>query len=207
MERILVSSHPLCATWLTILRDASTPPAMFRQAMCQVSRILACDATQDLKLVPHDVVTPLAKTRGHQLKDRIGLFPVLRAGLGMQDAFLECIPDAVVKHLGFFRDERSAEPVAYYSKLHGASTVDVGFILDPMLATGGTAVDAVSEVKKWGVSRVMYVGVIGAPEGVDRLKSAHPDVKILLAALDRELNEQKFIVPGLGDAGDRQYST
>ena len=145
--------------------------------------------------------------RGEELADRIGFIPILRAGLGMVDAFLELMPTAQVWHLGLFRDEKTLRPVEYYNKLPNTSTVDLCLILDPMLATGGSATAAIEVLKKWGAVRIKLVNLIAAPEGVEAVLKAHPEVEIYTAALDRQLNEKGYIMPGLGDAGDRQFGT
>jgi uracil phosphoribosyltransferase len=165
------------------------------------------EASQDLRLHTVRVTTPLAEAEGARLTDRIGLVPVLRAGLGMADAILETIPEAQVWHLGLYRDETTMRPITYYHRLPPQPTVEVAMLLDPMLATGGSAVAAVSILRSWGVPRIKYLGLIAAPEGISALQSAHPDVPIYLAAQDRRLNAQSYIVPGLGDAGDRQFGT
>jgi uracil phosphoribosyltransferase len=144
---------------------------------------------------------------GEELADRIGLIPILRAGLGMVDAMLELMPTAEVWHLGLFRDEKTLRPVEYYNKLPDSATVDLCLILDPMLATGGSATAAIEVLKKWGAVRIKLVNLIAAPEGVEAVTKAHPDVEIHVAALDRQLNEKGYIMPGLGDAGDRQFGT
>jgi uracil phosphoribosyltransferase len=146
-------------------------------------------------------------TDGQELADRIGLVPILRAGLGMVDAMLELMPTAQVWHLGLFRDERTLRPVEYYNKLPDSATVDLCLILDPMLATGGSATAAIEVLKRWGAERIKLVNLIAAPEGVQTVEEAHPDVPIYTAALDRQLNDKGYIMPGLGDAGDRQFGT
>jgi uracil phosphoribosyltransferase len=145
--------------------------------------------------------------QGAELADRIGLVPILRAGLGMVDAMLELMPTAEVWHLGLFRDERTLRPIEYYNKLPDTATVDLCLILDPMLATGGSATAAIEVLKRWGASRIKLLNLIAAPEGVQAVASAHPDVEMYCAALDRQLNEKGYILPGLGDAGDRQFGT
>jgi len=158
-------------------------------------------------LQDHEVRTPLAPYRGSRLREQVGLVPVLRAGIGMVEAALELIPEAQVWHLGLFRDERTLRPIEYYNKLPSEATAQVCLVLDPMLATGGSAVATVDILKKWGAKRIKYVGIIAAPEGVKALSAAHPDVPIHVAAIDERLNEKGYIVPGLGDAGDRQFGT
>ena len=151
--------------------------------------------------------TPLAEAKGAKLAEPVGLVPVLRAGIGMVEAALELMPDAQVWHIGLFRDERTLRPIEYYNKLPSSATVAVCLVLDPMLATGGSAVATIDILKKWGAKRVKYVGIIAAPEGTKALTNAHPDVPIHVGALDERLNEKGYIVPGLGDAGDRQFGT
>jgi uracil phosphoribosyltransferase len=165
------------------------------------------EATEDLATAPHDVRTPLAPYRGVRLAETIGLVPVLRAGIGMVEAALQLIPEAQVWHIGLFRDERTLRPIEYYNKLPSSATAQVCLVLDPMLATGGSSVATIDILKKWGAQRVKYVGLLAAPEGVKALNDAHPDVPIHIAALDERLDDRGYIVPGLGDAGDRQFGT
>jgi uracil phosphoribosyltransferase len=165
------------------------------------------EATADLETRPVQVQTPLTETTCSELSDKIGLVPILRAGLGLVEGVWELMPSAEVWHIGLYRDERTLKPVQYYNKLPIAPTVSVCLILDPMLATGGSATATVDLLKKWGVNRIKYVGLIGAPEGIQAMQTAHPDVPIYLAAIDDHLNEKGYIVPGLGDAGDRQFGT
>ncbi|MEN8098554.1 MAG: uracil phosphoribosyltransferase, partial [Chloroflexota bacterium] len=163
--------------------------------------------TGDLNLGDHDVTTPMGKAEGHRLLEKIGLVPVLRAGLGMVEGIWEMMPSAEVWHIGLYRDEDTLQPVEYYNKLPVIPRVQVCLVLDPMLATGGSAVATVDILKKWGAHRIKFVGIIASPEGVEMLSSAHPDVPIYLGAVDERLNEIGYIVPGLGDAGDRQFGT
>ena len=202
-----VSSHPLVAHKLSILRDVSTEPKKFRELVRELTWLLGYEAMRDLTLQPRSVETPLEVLDGAELEPRVGLVPVLRAGLGMVDAMLELMPSAEVWHIGLYRDERSLKPVEYYNKLPDAATVQVCLILDPMLATGRSAAATVDILKKWGAARIKQVSLIAAPEGVATLSGAHPDVDIHVAAVDRELNDRGYIVPGLGDAGDRQFGT
>ncbi len=202
-----VSGHPLIQHKLSRLRDKRTEPKKFRELIREISILLAYEATADLGMRPIDVNTPLGVAHCQELTETIGLVPVLRAGLGMVEGIWEMMPGAEVWHIGLFRDERTLRPVQYYNKLPVAPTVRVCLILDPMLATGGTAVATVDILKKWGAQRIKYIGLIGAPEGVGRLESAHPDVPIYLAALDDRLNDVGYTMPGLGDAGDRQFGT
>lgn len=206
-DNVFVSGHPLIQHKLSILRDKRIEPKKFRELIREISILLAYEATSDLGLRSRDVETPLAVAHCQALTDTIGLVPILRAGLGMVEGIWEMMPGAEVWHIGLFRDERTLRPVQYYNKLPIAPTVQVCLILDPMLATGGSAVATADILKTWGALRVKYVGIIGAPEGVERLHAAHPDMPIHLAAIDERLNDVGYIVPGLGDAGDRQFGT
>ncbi len=192
---------------VTRLRDETTPPKIFRELVAEIATLLLYEATADLPTDEREVRTPLAAFKGARLRDKIGLIPVLRAGIGMVEAALELMPEAQVWHIGLFRDERTLRPIEYYNKLPSSATVQVCLVLDPMLATGGSATATVDVLKKWGAERIKYVGIIAAPEGVRALVNAHPDVPIHVAALDERLNEKGYIVPGLGDAGDRQFGT
>jgi len=202
-----VSSHPAVAHKLGILRDETTEPKKFREVVRELSWLLGYEALADARLEPLTIRTPLEEMEVAELSDRIGLVPILRAGLGMVDAMLELMPTAQVWHLGLFRDERTLQPVEYYNKLPDSATVDLCLILDPMLATGGSATAAIDVLKRWGAVRIKLVNLIAAPEGVRAVADAHPDVAIHCAALDRQLNERGYIMPGLGDAGDRQFGT
>ncbi len=202
-----ISKHPLLREKITRLRDQATEPRQFRALVGEIATLLLYEATADLLVEETTVQTPLASARGSRLAEPIGLVPVLRAGIGMVEAALELMPDAQVWHIGLFRDERTLKPIEYYNKLPSSATVSVCLVLDPMLATGGSATATIDILKKWGAKRVKYVGIIAAPEGVRALSSAHPDVPIHVAALDERLNEKGYIVPGLGDAGDRQFGT
>jgi len=206
-EHIQISRHPLVLHRLALLRDRATEPPLFRQLVRELAQMLFLEATLDLQLAPRTVQTPLCECAGQQLVETIGLVPVLRAGLGMAEAILELVPTAQVWHLGLYRDHETLKPVTYYSKLPPQPSLDLCFVLDPMLATGGSAVATLDILRRWGLRRVKFLGLIGAPEGVRAVHAVHPDVPIYLAALDSHLNEQSYIVPGLGDAGDRQFST
>jgi len=202
-----VSTHPAVLHKLAILRNAATEPKKFREIVRELSWLLGHEALADVRVRPISVETPLETTAAFELADRIGLVPILRAGLGMVDAMLELMPTAEVWHLGLFRDERTLRPVEYYNKLPDSATVDLCLILDPMLATGGSATAAIEVLKRWGATRIKLINLIAAPEGVEAVSSAHPDVAIYCAALDRQLNDKGYILPGLGDAGDRQFGT
>ncbi len=207
MSNLHVSTHPLVAHKLAKLRSKDTEPKKFRELVREIAGLLAYEATEDLAVEPITVQTPLAQTVGVRLAHKIGLIPILRAGLGMVEGVWELMPSSEVWHIGLFRDEKTLKPVQYYNKLPIEPTVSVCLILDPMLATGGSAIAAVDILKQWGVKRIKFVGLIGAPEGIAVMEQHHPDVPIYLAAVDERLNEKGYIVPGLGDAGDRQFGT
>ncbi len=207
MINVYPSTHPLVKHKLTRLRDERTEPKKFRELVRELAALLVYEATTDLATKPVQIRTPMTETDGEDLQEKIGLIPILRAGLGMVEGVWDLMPSAEVWHIGMYRDERTLKPVAYYNKLPVAPTVAVCLILDPMLATGGSAVATVDILKKWGVSKIKFVGLIAAPEGIARLQDAHPDVPIHLAAIDDHLNENGFIIPGLGDAGDRLFGT
>ena len=202
-----VSNHPLVLHKLTLLRDSRTDPKLFRELLREMAVLLAYEATTDLATKELAVTTPMGQAQGHQLAERIGLVPVLRAGMGIVEGIWNLMPNTEVWHIGLFRDEQTLEPVEYYNRLPVSPTVDVCLVLDPMLATGGSAVATVDILKRWGAGRIKFLGVIAAPEGVERLTTAHPDVPVYLAAIDEKLNEIGYIVPGLGDAGDRLFGT
>lgn len=207
MPAVHTSHHPVILQKLTELRDARTPPPRFRELVHELAWLLAYEALADARTVAGRVATPLTETTGYTLADNIGLVPILRAGIGMAEAVLELLPSAPVWHLGMYRNEATLEPVAYYNRLPPTPTVDLALVLDPMLATGGSARAAISILKRWGVPRVKFVGLIAAPEGIAAVAAEHPDVPIHVAHVDECLNEHGFIVPGLGDAGDRQFMT
>jgi uracil phosphoribosyltransferase len=206
-RNLSVSRHPAVLHKLALLRADGTEPKKFRELVREISWLVGYEALADARVKPIRVRTPLEEIEGVKLADRIGLIPILRAGLGMVDAMLELMPTAEVWHLGLFRDERTLRPVEYYNKLPDSATVDLCLILDPMLATGGSATAAIEVLKRWGASRIKMLNLIAAPEGVAAVMEAHPDVPIYTAALDRQLNEKGYILPGLGDAGDRQFGT
>jgi len=207
MENVFPSQHPLVAAKLARLRDVNTEPKKFRELVRELAAMLAYEATLDLQVRSIEVQTPLAKTQGVTLVDKIGLVPILRAGLGMVEGGVGLMPGAEVWHIGLYRDEKTLKPVSYYNRLPVAPTVTLCLILDPMLATGGSAVATVDILKHWGVDRIKFVGLIAAPEGIAKLHGEHPDVPIHIASIDERLNENGYILPGLGDAGDRQFGT
>jgi uracil phosphoribosyltransferase len=202
-----VCEHPIVEHKLTRLRDEDSPPALFRHLTSEITQVLIVEATADLETIPEIRRTPLADFDGARLADRIGLVPILRAGLGMVEAAQNLIPTSRVLHIGLFRDEDTLEPVYYYDKLPEPPNIDLALVLDPMLATGGSAIAAISRLKETGIERIRFIGLIAAPEGVEAMEEAHPDVDIWLASLDDHLNENGYIVPGLGDAGDRIMDT
>jgi uracil phosphoribosyltransferase len=202
-----VSAHPLVRHKQTQLRDVKTDPAAFRMLVRELAQLLFFEAAGDLRVEPASVPTPLTTYAGERVAETVGLLPILRAGLGMAGAVLDLLPTAQVWHLGLYRDHQTLKPVTYYNKLPATPTIERAMVLDPMLATGGSAVAAVDVLKRWGQKRIQYLGLIAAPEGVKLLRESHPDVPIYLAAIDERLNEKGYIVPGLGDAGDRQFNT
>ena len=199
--------HPLIECHLTRLRDQNTGSDEFRHLVRRLAALLAYEATKDLQCQTVPVQTPLVETEGKQLGERVGLIPILRAGLGMVDPVLDLIPSSEVWHLGLYRDEATAQPVEYYSKLPPGRPVDAALILDPMLATGGSVTAALETLNKWGVGRVKILSIIAAEDGIQNVASKFPDTQIYVCRIDPVLNDQKFIVPGLGDAGDRIFNT
>ena len=207
MPNIFISNHPLIQHKLSLLREKDTQPKEFRALVNELGTLLCYEATRDFPLVTKDIETPLMSMRTNKIRERIALVPILRAGLGMVDGVWNLIPTAVVLHIGLYRDEDTLKPVEYYNKLANYQTVDRCLILDPMLATGGSAIAVADILKEWGATNIKFVGLIGAPEGIQALHKAHPDIDIHLAAIDRQLNDNGYILQGLGDAGDRQFGT
>jgi len=207
MARIFELKHPLVQHHLTVLRDKRTRPVEFRALIQRLAVLLAYEATADLQLEAIEIETPLVRMTGRRLLQRIALAPILRAGLGLVEPILDLLPDAEVWHLGFYRDEATAQPIEYYKRLPKSAPADVGLVLDPMLATGGSASLALTALEAWGVKRLKLLSVIAAPEGVDTIRLRFPEIDIHVCAVDAGLNEQKFILPGLGDAGDRTFNT
>lgn len=205
---LTVVSHPLVQHKITILRDQATPKKIFKELVDEIAMLMAYEATADLALEPVEVDTPLETTTGLRVAGKkLTLVPILRAGLGMVDGILRLVPSARVGHIGLYRDHDTLKPVDYYFKIPSDGAEREFFLLDPMLATGGSAASAVSSLKRAGARRIKFLCLVAAPEGVKRLHDAHPDVPILAAALDRQLNEHGYILPGLGDAGDRLFGT
>jgi len=207
MSNVFVSQHPLVRHKLSILRDINTEPKKFRQLVKEITALLAYEATEDLATTPVDIQTPMAVAHCSEVQEKIGLVPILRAGLGMVEGIWELMPSSEVWHIGLYRDEQTLKPVEYYNKLPIEPTVSVCLILDPMLATGGSAVATAAVLKRWGVRKIKFLGIIGAPEGITHMREHHPDIPIHLAQVDDRLNEKGYIMPGLGDAGDRQFGT
>jgi uracil phosphoribosyltransferase len=205
---LTIVTHPLVKHKLTMLRDRRTPKKIFKELVDEIAMLMAYEATADLSLEPVEVQTPLEQAMGWQVSGKkLTLVPILRAGLGMVEGILRLVPSARVGHIGLYRDHDTLEPVDYYFKVPADVTERDFFLLDPMLATGGSAVSAITSLKRVGASRIRLLCLVAAPEGVRRLHAAHPDIQIFCAALDRELNEHGYILPGLGDAGDRLFGT
>ena len=199
--------HPLVEHHLCTVRDEKTRPREFRASIKRLAMLLGVYATEDLKTTATTIQTPLTETECQCLSVNVGLVPILRAGLGMVEPLLDLLPDAAVWHLGMYRNEETAEPVGYYDKLPHENAPNVGLVLDPMLATGGSIDLVVRRLMKWGVDEIRVLSIIASQAGVDRVHRDFPDVKVYVAAIDPLLNDQSFIVPGLGDAGDRIFDT
>ncbi|MEZ4699582.1 MAG: uracil phosphoribosyltransferase [Rhodothermales bacterium] len=204
---LTVVEHPLLQRDLTLLRDRSTTHGVFRQKMSDAAAMLAYEALRRLEVTPVPIETPLEPTTGYRLAREVTVVAILRAGLGMVDAFVRYVPEVRVGHLGMYRDEESRRPVPYYSNIPPGLESSEIFVVDPMLATGGSACEAIAHLKRAGGTRFTFVCLVAAPEGVEGLSETHPDVPIVAAVLDRALDERAFIRPGLGDAGDRTFGT
>ncbi|MFA6979461.1 MAG: uracil phosphoribosyltransferase [Ignavibacteriaceae bacterium] len=206
-HNLFLNNHPLVKKDITILRDKATNPEVFRAAVKRISLILAVEISKEYHVNKLEVETPLEITTGYRLKQNVVLVPVLRAGLGMVSGFLEVIPDAKVGHIGLQRNEETLEPIEYYYK----TPKDIGnsqvILLDPMLATGGSSSEALKYLKSRGVKKCVFACLVAAPEGIKKIATEHPEIPIFCAALDRQLNERGYILPGLGDAGDRTFGT
>jgi uracil phosphoribosyltransferase len=207
LPRVHISSHPVMAHKMTALRDKNTAPPEFYRLVKEIGALLAYEATANLALDTCRIETPLEAMEGQRLAGGIGVTPILRAGLGLAESFREAIPDVQIWHLGLRRDEETLQALEYYNRLPHKIDLQVGYAVDPMLATGGSAIDAINILKRRNIPRLSYVGIIAAPYGLLRLSQVHPDIDIYIAALDERLNERGYIVPGLGDAGDRQFGT
>jgi uracil phosphoribosyltransferase len=205
---LTVLAHPLIQHKITLLRDRRTSTRDFKQLVNEIAMLMAYEVTKDLPLESVDIETPLERTRGHQVAGKkLTLVPILRAGLGMVEGIAQLIPSARVGHIGLYRDHDTLEPVDYYFKIPSGEQDRDFFVLDPMLATGGSAVAAVTALKRAGAQRIRFLCLVSAPEGVRRMLEAHPDIPVYTAALDRGLNDRGYILPGLGDAGDRLFGT
>jgi uracil phosphoribosyltransferase len=207
MTAVHVSQHPLLLHRVGLLRDTTTPPPVFRRLVREIAQLLFWEAAGDLSVESCSVNTPLTQCVAYRLNQRVGLVPILRAGLGMADAIVEMMPDAQVWHLGLYRDHKTLKAITYYNKISAHAHLDICYVVDPMLATGGSASAALDILSQWNIPQIRFLGIIAAPEGVRILRKAHPNVPIYLAAMDSHLNEDSYIVPGLGDAGDRQFGT
>jgi uracil phosphoribosyltransferase len=207
MKNLTIIDHPRIKRDLTILRNRETNSHLFRTTLRRISSVMAFEVTRDLKLKRGTVRTPLEKTPGYSLAEELVIVPVLRAGLGLIEGFLDFLPEARVGHVGIYRNEETLEPVDYYSKFPRVLHKGIVLLLDPMLATGGSGTAAITFLKKKGAKRIRFVSLLAAPEGVKRITSAHPDVLVFTTVLDRQLNSQGYILPGLGDAGDRIFGT
>jgi uracil phosphoribosyltransferase len=207
LPNLHVSDHPLVRHKITLLADERTPPKVFREIVRELTALLLYEATMNVPLKRIRFRTPLEEADGWHIDAQIGIVPILRAGLGMVDAAVDALPSSQVWHLGIYRDESTHTPISYYNRLPPTSTSDLVIVLDPMLATAGSASDAATVLKEWGAPKIIFVGLIAAPEGVIRMQQEHPDVDIHVAQLDRQLDENKYIRPGLGDAGDRLFGT
>ena len=207
LPRVHISSHPVMKHKMTALRDKHTQPPEFYRLVKEIGALLAYEATANLTLESWQIETPMEPMTGERLAGGIGVTPVLRAGLGLAEGFRQVISDMQVWHLGLRRDEHTLEAMEYYNQLPHKVDLQVCYAVDPMLATGGSAIDAINVLKRRGIPRLCYVGIIAAPYGLLKLSQTHPDIDIYIAALDERLNDVGYILPGLGDAGDRQFGT
>lgn len=206
-QTLKVVEHPVLADRLSVLRDRDTPHGAFRQALFEAAAIMAVEVARELPLKEVELETPLEPTTGLRLRDEVAVVPVLRAGLGMVEGFLRLLPDARVGHVGIHRDEQQHVPIGYYERLPPGLPQARVYVLDPMLATGGSAVHALSHLKRAGATQIELVCLVAAPQGIEAVQNQHPDIPIWTAAVDRELDENAYIRPGLGDAGDRVFGT
>ena len=204
---VTVLHHPLVDHRMTYMRDVATQPKLFRELVSEITMFLAYEALRDIKTEEVPIQTPLTKTVGRKVAEHVVLVPILRAGMGMLDAMLRVMPYAKVGVLGLQRNEETAEPIPYYVKVPPAKGDELAIVIDPMFATGGSAVDAVSQLKQLGYKRIIFLNLISAPEGIENFEKHHPDVPVYTAAKDERLNSHYYIVPGLGDAGDRIFGT
>ena len=208
MARTVIMDHPLIQHKIGIIRKKDTSSKEFREMISEIAMLMCYEATRELPLTDVEIETPICKTTVKELEGKkMAVVPILRAGLGMVEGMLAMIPAAKIGHIGLYRDPETLAPVEYYCKLPSDIASREVFVTDPMLATGGSAIDAITQIKKHGAKRIKFIGLIAAPEGIEALHKAHPDVDIYLGAKDDHLNENGYIVPGLGDAGDRIYGT
>ena len=207
MSNVHEMTHPLILHKISMIRDENTTVKDFRELVYEISLLMGYEATRDLKMVEAPVKTPLTETTGKYIERQVALVPILRAGLGMVDALMSIIPAAKVGHVGLYRDHETLEPKEYYCKLPPDIDKRQVIVLDPMLATGGSAAAAIDFIKQRGAKRIKLMCIIGAPEGIETIKTAHPDVEVFIGTIDEKLNEKGYIVPGLGDAGDRLFGT
>lgn len=208
MGKVTITNHPLIQHKLTLLRDKNTGSKEFRALVSEIATLMCYEATRDLPLEEVEIETPVAMAKTKVISGKtLAFVPILRAGTGMLDGVLALVPSAKVGHIGMYRDPVTVKPVPYYCKMPSDISQRDVIVLDPMLATGGSAIDAISQIKQYNPKNIKFMGIIGAPEGLEALTTAHPDVEIYLAALDERLNEHSYIVPGLGDAGDRIFGT
>ena len=207
MSNVHEMTHPLILHKISMIRDENTTVKDFRELVYEISLLMGYEATRDLKMVEAPIKTPLTETMGKYIERQVALVPILRAGLGMVDALMSIIPAAKVGHVGLYRDHETLEPKEYYCKLPPDIDKRQVIVLDPMLATGGSAAAAIDFIKQRGAKRIKLMCIIGAPEGIETIKTAHPDVEVFIGTIDEKLNEKGYIVPGLGDAGDRLFGT
>ena len=204
---VTVLDHALIKHKLTIMREEDTSTYIFKQNLDEIAKLMAYEVTRDVPLKEKKIKTPVCETVGYEMNQKIFLVPILRAGIGLVDGFRDIIPTAKIGHIGMYRDEETLEPIEYYARFPKGMKDAIVIVTDPMLATGGSASAAITNIKKRGAQKILLVCLVGAPQGVERIQREHPDVDITLAALDEGLNEKGYIVPGLGDAGDRLFGT
>ena len=208
MGRVIECNHPLVQHKLAILRNVNTGAKDFRELVTEITMLMGYEVTRDLPLEKRTIKTPMGDAEVNMISGKkIGIVPILRAGLGMVDGFLNLIPAAKVGHIGMYRDPETFKPVTYYCKMPEDVSKRQIIVVDPMLATGGSAIDAINELKEMGVKNIKLANIIAAPEGIEAVQKAHPDVDIFVASIDQRLNDHKYIIPGLGDAGDRLFGT
>lgn len=206
-KKVYVLNHPLTGAFLNRLRDKESDSETFRAHTKRLGQMLALELSRDLRTKDVICKTPMQETTEQIIDETVGIVPILRAGIGMVDPFLDFLPQARVLYIGMYRDEETHQPVSYYNKLEDTELVNTAYVIDPMLATGGSACAAIHALKQWGIKKIKFAGLIGAPEGIKAVHSEFPDVDIHLAALDKKLNDNAYILPGLGDAGDRIFNT